>query len=234
MGQERLPSFSDVVVDALGETPKGVDDKFMAMHRLFKFSTEDDTVAADAVVFAVATDDAAMLRRAQGLWPLLTAEEVAEDCPTLAKWVVEGAGRSVLAELRHWWGVRAMRKVISARLSMDNAHVDWEEARHLADVLVFLNEIGVPFAQVLRSNNNLVADVVACGGGDAGVVAVLRLLRTWGMRIKDVRECEPARLWRELSLSAAAITELATWGLKAREALVFKGGVVVDWEARNV
>ena len=33
-----------VVVDALGETPKGVDDKFMAMHRLFKFSTEDDTV----------------------------------------------------------------------------------------------------------------------------------------------------------------------------------------------
>ena len=220
------------VVDALGRSRKrGMDNGFMAMDLLYNFTTKDDTVLADVVVFAVGTDDVVMVRRARGLWPQLTARRVAKDCPTLAKWVVEGAGRGVLTELIVWWGSDALRKVISARLSMDNAHVDWEEARHLVDVLTFLNEIGVRFNRVLHSNHNLVANVVARGGN--AVVAVLQMLRRWGMKMKHVRWGDDATLWRELILSSDAIGELAAWGMKKRDVLDFQGGVVVQWAARE-
>ena len=191
----------------------GLDDGFAEMHRLFRFSAKDDVVA-DAVVFAVGTDDAAMVRRARGLWPRMTAKEVFDNGPTLVKWIVQGAGRSVLAELCDWWGMAALREVISAQLTRREDNVQWVQARRLVVVLFFLHEIGVQFGLVRESNQDLVADVVGRGGGDVGVVAVLQMLRRWGMTLKDVQRCDAEILWRELRLSPDAAGELATWGLK--------------------
>ena len=220
------------VIAALKENRRGLDVSFAAMHGLCKFTAKDGIVA-DVVVYAVATNDVAMVQRARATWPRLRGTVVARNSPTLVKWMVEGAGAAVLRELRDWWGFPTTRKIIHAKLRSFDDWMQWGAAQYLGDVLFFMQETGVEIRHVRRSNTDLVADVVGMCGDQEEVVRVLRMLRWWGMTIRDVRGCNKASLWHALSVSPGAIAELAAWGLSGCDAALHRHGVVVEWARRE-
>jgi hypothetical protein len=194
----------------------GLDASFLAAHSLFQFS-ETDMVNSGVLIFAVATNNLAMLHELLRMWPRLTLQHVVEsnDYYRFVKRMIELSNLAMLRQLRDWWGAAAMKSALEYTFEDQyfRTVVTWEYVRHLQELLVFARETGVQLSSILVSNKNLVADVIGKCGRDA--VSVLQMLREWGMGLADVQLCDSRKLWRELIDSADSIRELASWGLTA-------------------
>jgi len=207
---------------------RGLDDTFLAVHALMSFS-EDNVANTDVLPFAVATNDLTMVRQVRRLWPCFTPEQVMSfDCQNFIKRMAEGAEIEVLREMSDWWGFETMQEAILTALengsSCDRIH--WPAVRNLRDLLLFLREMRIETDVICRHNKDLIANVIGMCGADR--LSVLRMLREWGVGIREVRQCNRDLLWLELSCSADSIRELATWGLCAADAS-YKKCIVVDW-----